>query len=504
MKSIFLVLGTVSGLSSKGWEFPPDPAKVALPAVPAVRNAGKDGMPELPSLDDIMSPTSQTMFGIRSKAKQLEAKMLKIEHENSLRLQRQKAVFDRKLKEQEAKNQGVAKENADLAKSIMQLKQKNEGTLAKSKTLREAIALRKSEVKNMQEQLAAVQQYMVEMLQDTEESKAPELAILDQVKESERPGLSGLSFLEVDEEPEEALPDKAEGGEPENPENLLGVLADGVKNMKQQGAVTSNRLKSLFLSSLQDGVKRRKALKAQQKVLQQTMTTMKSYEARLGKAEERLTSTKQTLDKHLHDAGLFLKKLSQLLLAKPEDGQRELAALQTSHSLCSPGYRLQGSRGVKRKLGGRHTSKTESLQDLNARRRLDVERQLTRIFVPIPRPHEHLPLYCQRLNADLTVTTRQVRKNKAAKPEQILFVEIDSAHQLEMLTLCNHYSSLMRPFVQAGETEIGAILTRPAFCRMLIELAFADTHGGIMYHTAIDIFDGLAAGGSATADLAFK
>lgn len=135
----------------------------------------------------------------------------------------------------------------------------------------------------------------------------------------------------------------------------------------------------------------------------------------------------------------------------------------------------------------------ESLQDLNARRRLDVERQLVRIFTPIPRPHEHLPVYCQRLNVDLTVTTRQVRKHKGAKGEPILFVEIDSVHQLEMLHLCNHYSSLMRPFVQAGETEIGSILTRPAFCRMLIELTFADTHGGIMYHTAIDIFDGLAA-----------
>ena len=59
MKRLFLVLGTVSGLSSKarsqhddflvphasapdvgqGRELPPDPAKVALPAVPAVRNA---------------------------------------------------------------------------------------------------------------------------------------------------------------------------------------------------------------------------------------------------------------------------------------------------------------------------------------------------------------------------------------------------------------------------------------------------------------------------------
>ena len=36
---------------------------------------------------------------------------------------------------------------------------------------------------------------------------------------------------------------------------------------------------------------------------------------------------------------------------------------------------------------------------------------------------------------------------------------------------------------------------------MLIELTFADTHGGIMYHTAIDIFDGLAAAGFAPSQL---
>ncbi|CAE7660419.1 SPAC6G9.14 [Symbiodinium pilosum] len=200
MKRLFLVLGTASGLSSKGRELPPDPAKVALPAVPGVRNAvcsaqlaflskrkfpklgtvsrSLPGMPELPSLDDIM-------FGISSEAKQLEAKMLKIEHENGLRLQRQKAVFDRKLKEQEAKNQGVAKENADLAKSIMQLKLKNEATFAKSKTLREAIKLRKAEVKNMQEQLTAVQQYLTETLSDTDDSKAPDLAILDEEEKAE-------------------------------------------------------------------------------------------------------------------------------------------------------------------------------------------------------------------------------------------------------------------------------------------------------------------------------
>jgi hypothetical protein len=40
---------------------------------------GKDGFPELPSLEDIMSPADQTMSGISSRAKELEMKMLKME-----------------------------------------------------------------------------------------------------------------------------------------------------------------------------------------------------------------------------------------------------------------------------------------------------------------------------------------------------------------------------------------------------------------------------------------
>ena len=37
-------------------------------------------------------------LGIRSRAKELEVKMLKMEKENSLKLSRQKQVFDRKLR----------------------------------------------------------------------------------------------------------------------------------------------------------------------------------------------------------------------------------------------------------------------------------------------------------------------------------------------------------------------------------------------------------------------
>lgn len=41
--------------------------------------------------------------------------------ENAARMQKQKAVFDRKLQEQEEKNRLVVKENAKIAKNIMKL-----------------------------------------------------------------------------------------------------------------------------------------------------------------------------------------------------------------------------------------------------------------------------------------------------------------------------------------------------------------------------------------------
>ncbi|CAJ1402331.1 unnamed protein product [Effrenium voratum] len=348
MKWSILLVGCVSGLSSKGRELPPDPAKVPLPQVPQATNVGQDGFPALPSMEDIMNPYSQTMSGISSRAKELEAKMMKIEKENAVRLQKQKKVFDRKLKEQEEKNQVVVKENAELAKSIMHLKQKNQAVFAESQGLQKAIAVRQSEVKRIQEQLSSVQAFLSDTLESTDLNKA-ELKVLDleasaEQKETEeakqkrkvasyfdiaqrraeQTEKEALSFLSISEEVQEE-PSK----EPE-PENLLGVLSEGVKDMKRQGQATSQRLKSLFLQSLRDGVKRHNALLSQQKVLQETLSSMQSYEERLSKAQQHLKDTKATLDKQLHTSGLFLQKLAQITLGNPEEGARELSAVRQS------------------------------------------------------------------------------------------------------------------------------------------------------------------------------
>lgn len=344
MKWLVVLLAGANGLSSKT---PLDPAKVELPVVPQAKNVGKDGFPELPSLEDIMNPASKTMSGISTRAKELEMKMLKMEKENSARLEKQKKVFDRKLKEQEEKNQDVGKENAKLAKSIMHLKKKNEAVFASSRQLKKSIGVRRTEMKSIQEQLLAASKFLGETLESTDVNGAiPDLKVLEveekkeekEAKEarekrkvdsfvtiaeqraSETEDSGALSFLAVAQDVEVEEPEK----EPE-PESLLNVLAEGVKEMKQQGEASSKHLKSLFKNSLQDGVKRHKALLSQQSVLKETMESMQAYEEKLVKAEAHLKNTKSKLDKSLHDSGLFLQKLSQLTLAKPEESVKALA-----------------------------------------------------------------------------------------------------------------------------------------------------------------------------------
>ncbi|CAJ1440860.1 unnamed protein product, partial [Effrenium voratum] len=118
---------------------------------------------------------------------------------------------------------------------------------------KKAIAVRQSEVKRIQEQLSSVQAFLSDTLESTDLNKA-ELKVLDleasaEQKETEeakqkrkvasyfdiaqrraeQTEKEALSFLSISEEVQEE-PSK----EPE-PENLLGVLSEGVKDMKRQG-----------------------------------------------------------------------------------------------------------------------------------------------------------------------------------------------------------------------------------------------------------------------------
>ncbi|CAE7255264.1 ppiA [Symbiodinium pilosum] len=304
-------------IEGKTKEVLPDPNQVSLPSVPGVVDAGTNGFPELPTVSTMLSDSAQTLNGISSQAQRLQAQMLTVQQENAARMQRQKAVFDRKLKEQEQKNLDVVKENALIAKTIMETKKANEDLLRHAQSLQKGNSLRHNELKLLQDQLAAAQKFLTESVEQTDDSKAKELDVLAEEKATSK-SLSLLALSSTSEtEPAEKI--EAKAGETGEAESLLTMLGSGIKALKKQGQESEAKLKSLFLADFQAGVRRHKALLNQQKVLKETLETMKTYHARLESADKHLQATQTTMDGRLHDGGMFMQKLSELTMAHPED-----------------------------------------------------------------------------------------------------------------------------------------------------------------------------------------
>lgn len=316
-------------------EAPPNPEEVALPAVPNVVAAGKSGFPELPTVSAMLDQSTKTLSGISSRAQKLQQQMLEVQQENAARMQKQKAVFDRKLKEQEQKNMEQVKENAIIAKNIMKMKQENEELLKHAQNLEKGNSLRHGELRMLQDQLVAAQTFLKETLSQTDDSKATDLEVMkDQSKSSKALSFLAISELheteinEVKETSEPEPAEQAEPAEPAEPENLLTMLANEVKMMKKQGQDSEAKLKSLFMEDFQAGVKRHNALLSQNKVLTRTLEKMQSYHTRLETADKHLQGTQSTLETRLHDGGLFMQKLSELTMAKPEAAVKALETLQ--------------------------------------------------------------------------------------------------------------------------------------------------------------------------------
>eukprot|EP00434_Breviolum_minutum_P036535 symbB.v1.2.032375.t1/scaffold3884.1/size52087/3 len=326
----------IAAIAAVRKEAPPNPDEVALPAVPNVVAAGKSGFPELPTVSAMLDQSTKTLSGISSRAQKLQQQMLDVQQENAARMQKQKAVFDRKLKEQEEKNMQQVKENAILAKKIMMMKQENEELLKHAQDLEKGNALRHGELQMLQDQLLAAQNFLKETLSQTDDSKAADLEVMKDQKPK------ALSFLAVLEEHDTGAPENP-AEVPAEPENLLTMLANEVKTMKKQGQDSEAKLKSLFMDDFQAGVKRHNALVAQNKVLTETLEKMQSYRAKLEAADKHLQETQSTLQTRLHDGGLFMQKLSELTLAKPDAAASAASLLAGQRAETKSGYENPGA-----------------------------------------------------------------------------------------------------------------------------------------------------------------
>eukprot|EP00930_Biecheleria_cincta_P069293 TRINITY_DN57046_c0_g1_i1.p1 TRINITY_DN57046_c0_g1~~TRINITY_DN57046_c0_g1_i1.p1 ORF type:complete len:342 (+),score=109.83 TRINITY_DN57046_c0_g1_i1:45-1070(+) len=308
-------------------EAPPDPSKVDLPDVPKA-------MENLPDVTAILESSTQTMSSISSQVAQLQKEMDTVQSQNTMRLQKEKKVFDQKLKEQEDTNKKMAKQNAGLAKDIMKMNKTNADLFKNAAKLQKGNADRREELKLLKEQLEASVGFMSEAYTSTDDSDAKELQVLQ--SDDERPKASKhISLLAISEEltkdesgSQEVSEAEAAAGKPdEQAESLVAKLEDGVKEMRKQGSETEKKLKTMFLEHFKAGVARHKALLEQGKVLSSTLDSMKKYAERLVQANKHLKATQTKLDSQLRDGSIFLKRLGDVAGKKPEKGVQDLEAL---------------------------------------------------------------------------------------------------------------------------------------------------------------------------------
>eukprot|EP00930_Biecheleria_cincta_P064180 TRINITY_DN49730_c0_g1_i1.p1 TRINITY_DN49730_c0_g1~~TRINITY_DN49730_c0_g1_i1.p1 ORF type:complete len:355 (+),score=133.55 TRINITY_DN49730_c0_g1_i1:70-1134(+) len=350
MKSVAVaVLVTLAGAVK---EAPIDPLKIKLPVVPKVENAGYAGFPEVPGVDSMMESASIAMQGIKSKAEQLQEKMMQAQKQSSLRLKKQKAIFDQKLKEQEEKNQVIVRANKAVAAKVMEASKANQEEHAKALRLKEEGQARRKQLYLLQEELHHMQHFLAESLA-LEDKKVPQGDVLQgaSLVQKDQPAKSagdatndGLSFLSLgqtfkkesddeEEESTEASSRNSEEGSSEDssqdePESLVSMLNSAVQDMKKEGQETEHKLKDLFMSNFKSGAHRKKMLLEQQKVLKSSWANMDRYKARLETAERGLEEKASKSTKRMHAAGRALKKLGELAEAPSEVALSELSDMQ--------------------------------------------------------------------------------------------------------------------------------------------------------------------------------
>lgn len=340
--SFALLFGTAAALeirsgeqqqdpSNVGVALPPDPSNVELPDVPKPLDA-------LPAVSDILMPATNTMSGISSQAARLQKQIQALATESTMRMDNEHKIFDKKLQDQEEENRELAKNNSHLAKDIMKMNKTNSDLLNNAAKLQKGNADRRKVLKLLKEHLETSTGFMADAYASTDDSSAAELEVLrsgGQQSQTAMPisllSISEAEGVEHDEsgDPEIKKAEAAAGTPNQEAEAIVTKLQDGVKEMRQQGSASEDKLKMLFVEHFKAGNARHKALLSQNKVLQSTLENMKNYAERLLEANQHLKATQAKLDTQLHDGSVFLKRMGDIAGKKPEKSVQELEALQS-------------------------------------------------------------------------------------------------------------------------------------------------------------------------------
>lgn len=354
-----------------------DASQAAAPAVadgetsvPAVADLGKDGFPQLPAVNQMLSGASGTLKAVNSQASVLEAHAVQAQMQIESRMAKEKAAFEERLKQQEKGNRDIIAANDKISGEIKALNEGNTALKKNAHEIEKTNEVMRGQLQKLESSFGVAKSFTAKSLFSTDDSDSALLQVLhgkalvqtssksksaakdddDDDEDDDDEEDQGTSFLSVKMKVRRAPAGPSEP-EPENvgpsldaavteleppvpkPENLLDGLAREIAQLANQEKESQKNLKQMFIRDFRAGAKRKAALLQQQKNLTATRTSLQTLQGKLKSAQEHLQTTQNHLQSRLHGLGQYLQKLAYFAMAPPNEVPHLLKVLPNTVSL---------------------------------------------------------------------------------------------------------------------------------------------------------------------------
>jgi len=340
---------------------PPAPQSLApMPQLPAAVNAGPNSYPQLPAVSAMLGSSSQTMQNINAQTRVLEARVVKIQMENEAKMALQKAVFEQKLKSQEDRSRATLASNQHLSNEIADIQANISALQHQAKDIQQENEIMRREMRTLGGKLARGRAFLLSSLKNLDDSKAPQLAVLQKLQarrgsnskdrskrakhahqrvaantKQKTAQMREVSFLALGATHAQGAAhvqrahQPAPGAQPAagSPNDLVKVLGQAVATLQQEEHLSEAKLRLIFLTNFKAGVKRYAALLADRRKLLTTRKTLLAQQAELRVADDHLRTTNSVLQQQLRSFGLFTQKLAHLALAPTQEATELLRHL---------------------------------------------------------------------------------------------------------------------------------------------------------------------------------
>lgn len=270
--------------------------------------AGAGALSTAPSL----LSASSVVKSLSVQAGALEQKVVQAEMASEAKIERQRALFDSKLTQQEKSSVDAIAENNQISKQIQTLKNANGAMASKNKALKATNHVMEMELKIMNKKLHSAGDFALKSA-----ASFLQIAAAPNVMDASAVVMSN-SFVEAmgdlvgadNESPAQGT--KQATGAVANPDSLLDGITQEVANLKVQEKASEAAVKQQFVKSYRAGAKRHSAILLKQKSLKAQRSVLAKAHMVMAKEKTHLLTTNAQLQHNLHNLGEYLQNLAHL------------------------------------------------------------------------------------------------------------------------------------------------------------------------------------------------